>query len=173
MKRLPISARFGLVVAGFLIVGLAGTALGAGEWDWAEYLPTDQTVEFGAETWSELNGQPESEHIRVWVTRGPLVAGTFDVTVEVRTGRSDLSAMRLLVADDDNNNGVIDSSEWVQVATGPITQQGSDLVGTTPVVQVSAFKDVYRVEHTWTDFGVSWDEVVREGIRADGPADGS
>lgn len=155
--------RLGLVVVGLLLAGLASSAF-AGDWDWSLYLPTNETVSFGAETWYAPTGGGETPHIKVTITRGPLIGGVFDVSAEVRTGRTDLTALRLLVANDSNSNQVIDSNEWVQVAVGTVSQQGADLVGTITGASVPAGRDAYRLEHTWSGFGNSSDDIIENGL---------
>ena len=144
--------------AGFLVVLVAGTAL-ADNPTAAEFWYTDSTLIIGAETWEGTEGVDDGPHTFIEALRGPVVAGTTQISVKIETGQTDLLSMRFLVADDTNSNNQLDASEWQVVATATVSQSGGIITAQTGTFTVSASKDGYRVEHTWTSQGTVFDEV--------------
>jgi hypothetical protein len=155
-----MKTRMVFAVAGLLALGLVGKAFGVDAFEWTDSFPLDSTVTIEATT-VKLDGEdgnPVGPYITVRVTRGPLVRGTFSMTAEVQTDRSDLVHVRILTATDSDGNGQIDPGEWQVHATATPTQVGSEWIATTSSVSVSASQDVYRIEHIWDGFGTSWDD---------------
>ena len=130
---------------GFAIAG--ALAFAAADDFWA----LQSTVRYTAESFAEEDGQPDGPHTILDVERGPLTAGTVNVSAKLSTqatadDEGELLRIRILVADDDNENGVIDSDEKrvaaLVVACSPVDGWTTAETGS---MTVSAFHDWYRV----------------------------
>lgn len=150
-----------LLVAALLLFALP---LAADSFEYGELMEFGDGRAFGV----EINkGQPDHTFIEVW--REPLLAGTHEMTAAAKSKSTDkpLMAIRYMVADDDNNDGTIQLSEYVVVASATAVLENGWKVARCPAVVVSASKDAYRVETIWDHDGeeyVSADTVIRLGL---------
>jgi hypothetical protein len=159
MSKLRCTLLLGLalVAVGVLASVAVGDLSGI---DWSEFVPDDEAVLLSARTW----GADEDLYTDVKAVRGPIVGGMCNVEARVETHDLTLEQIRFLVADDTNSNGAIDPAEWVVVGTAAPTLQGTMMVATTGPVLVPATKDAYRIEHTWTGWGVSCDDLLESDL---------
>lgn len=155
------------LLVGFLLAMPAVQALGSSAFDWRVYVGLEEEVLISATTWNETDDGELSPSTEVSVERGPLTGGTFRVIAAVRTGRNDLLGVRFLVADDADADGTIEAHEWVEMASATAQATPDGTAAVTTAVTVSAFHDGYRIEHTWDDFGTSYDEVVRRELETE------
>jgi hypothetical protein len=133
----------------------------------ADFLKYNESVSFSAEI---QPGEPTHTVIEVW--REPLLGGTHRIRPAAKSKDTveTLEAIRYWVADDTNQNGVINSGEWVLVASANAVQEGEWRVARCQPVVVSAFKDAYRFETVWETNGVessSYDTVLKSDLETE------
>jgi len=115
-----------------------------------------------------VSGAPEGPMTVVEAVRGPLVAGTFEVTPCVKTQSTSrtegtLLGMRFLAGDDEDGNGIVDAGEWTLLCSAKAVAEGQWTVAQGDLATVSAFRDRYCIEYDWRSVdGAEWtsgDEV--------------
>jgi len=151
--------------AGLIAAIIAGTAFGDGYLlDLSDYFDLGQTCVFSART------EKDGDYILVEGTRGPLVAGTFDVVAKVTTNLSGLTSIQLKGGNDDNVvNGTIDPNEWLTLATAyPSTDGNGVTTAETSTFTLSSSTQGVRIEHNWSGSscvsGMHYDELLNEGL---------
>src|ERR1043166_3673936 len=115
------------------------------------------------ETCWRIESWKGAEHECLQATLSPIVDN--EMTVILEASGDNLESARFLVADDLNDDGVIQKNEWKQVARGTIAldQFSVPVVRFAPVL-ISALHDAYQIEQIWKDFGPSYSTDVRPGI---------
>jgi hypothetical protein len=141
-----------------LVARVGGLALGiaaATVWaqGWQDFFPLDEELKMEIMMQGDGTNDPRTF---VGAIRGPLVAGSFEVTAFAKTESTMategvLTGIRFLTGDDGNLNGIIDPAEWQLVASATPGQSGGWTVAECQPATVSAFKDAYAVEFDWRE----------------------
>lgn len=164
-RRLSSRTRHLLMVSAFL-GAVVTSALANQGFDWELYFPLDDPILFKVEMFDQEDPDaetPDGPRTIIQVCRGGMSAGTFEIeSAEARTESTNategtLLGVRFVTADDGNNDGNIDSSEWTLIDSATAVSQGGWTVAELPAFFVSAFKDLYAIEYDWEDpDGTRW-----------------
>lgn len=158
-----IHSRIGslLAAAGVALLGLTSSvALASGGLDWSTWIPNDSTVLLEAIS-TDYTGMSTS----VSATRGPISGGVCNLRAQLTTNQPGLLSVRLLMADDGNQDGTIQTGEWSVVGVASISTVGGITTADTGwIPNVPAIRAAYRVEHTWQGFGTTYDDVLDSNL---------
>jgi hypothetical protein len=150
-----------VLVAVGALAGIDQAVLADTGLDWSGIFPDDESVVLSARTWEDDGDAAPGDDrnvIVVTATRGPILTGLCPVTASVTCTEPTLLGIRLLVGDDVDQSGIIETAEWQQVATATAGPNGNGSAAALGPVSVSTGHQAYRLEHTWT-WGISWDDI--------------